>query len=286
MEKEKGKNIIWKTDSNSEEELGEPLDDEKPDLFNKTLNFQKTKTTTMTNLKTLETQKTTQKKRRKTCQRATSIPFTPINTIKKIEKRSFGPKSYSSLPKSKEEISEDLPIESENHDIFKRMGISKNSLIQFISHSEARSTSYKFSLNVIYNTNNSSIAKNEDDFWRYEREHKIMDADIQNIFNVRKEGDGFRRRTHKKTTVLKNENFLSSIVEADESHIESTPVIHSILKLSGKYDEFSPNIPINSDDSLLKTVNFSKRYILPYCVKSKPKNLLKKKPSYNEEVEG
>lgn len=116
--------------------------------------------------------------------------FQKIITSKiKFPSDSFGPKPNSFLLASKESSNEDIPLDSENSNIFNKIKKLKqngeNFSLSELGSEESKNESSKEeydSLKSFYNTNPSHLAKEEDEFWRYERDEEILNKHYKNVF--------------------------------------------------------------------------------------------------------
>lgn len=188
--------------------------------------------------------------------------------------KSFGPKAKSYIMSSKETLHEQIPEDSQNSNIFTKMLKIKNQAIPRASLSQLDSSEYSFdgeefdSLKSFFQTRTSQLAKDEDNFWRYEREEEILNKHFKNIF-------GFV--IEEKLSEADEEDNVSIEVKEMNSGGEfagrSKKRKKSILK-SGRSSKVFLESFEGKEGSSKKLVSFNQDVMVKkYKVKGKPKNL-------------
>lgn len=126
---------------------------------------------------------------------------------------SFGPKIIQSCIKSKEDCIEDIPLDVENDS-----SSLYPSIVPQVSHSDFHSQNSllaeNLSMETFYDIYTSEVAKEEDNFWRLEREDPILDRLYQS--ECHHEGEGKQRCQSSDTAGVRKKGILKGLKKAIE----------------------------------------------------------------------
>lgn len=205
-------------------------------------------------------------------QKAKSVDNLAISEKSCKENQSFGPKASFISMKSKSDLDEESPKGNENLKIFHKLNSLKENLTELhFNHTELEledCPEYN-NLDTLENFNNtdpSQIAKNEDEFWRYERKEQIIGKHFlsPSEFEAHKE-DKMRKSSPSSQGRETEHNTIIYSPNQDEKGLRG------IFRSKNKFPESDED---KQNPRQKKKVSFNKMIkVRKFRVKGKPKNL-------------